>query len=75
MDGDHKGTWTVIAIILAWIGYRAGARTQRVSTTWSDHRDLRTKTSIVGKLRWTHLGGAVIAWGVFIIATIVVLKS
>lgn len=72
MAGDDKGAIAVIALLLAWVGYRAGTRTQKVSTTWSDHRDLRTKTGVVGRLRWTHLVGAAVAWGFLVLAAIIV---
>jgi hypothetical protein len=75
MPSDDKGRLLITALLLAWLGYRAGSRTQRFSATWGDHKDLRTKTQRYQKLRWEHLKWAVIGWSILVVAALIVLNS
>jgi hypothetical protein len=73
---DHDKIPLISAVVLiVWLGFRAGARTQRSNTTWNDHRDLRTKTNFLQKLRWNHLGWAVLGWAVLIVAVLAVIAA
>jgi hypothetical protein len=63
------------ALLLAWLAFRAGTRTQRSTTTWNDHRDLRAKTNLLQKLRWNHLGWALLGWGVLIVVLLAVMSA
>jgi hypothetical protein len=63
------------ALLLTWLAFRAGTRTQRSTTTWNDHRDLRTKTNLLQKLRWNHLGWALLGWGVLIVVLLAVMSA
>jgi hypothetical protein len=63
------------ALLLTWLAFRAGSRTQRSTSTWNDHRDLRAKTNLLQKLRWSHLGWAVLGWAVLIVVLLAMIGA
>ncbi|MDQ1645323.1 MAG: hypothetical protein QOJ50_1507 [Cryptosporangiaceae bacterium] len=64
-----------VALLLTWLAFRAGTRTQRSNATWNDHRDMRAKTNLLQKLRWNHLGWAVLGWAVLIAVLLAVVAG
>ena len=63
------------ALLLTWLAFRAGSRTQRSSNTWKDHREVRSRMKFLQKLRWNHLGWAVVGWAVLIVAVLAVIAA
>lgn len=72
MDGDPKGAYAMLALLLAWLGYRAGSSSQRMSGTWLDHKETRAKANKLSRTRWTHLGWAALGWAVLLLAVFIV---
>jgi hypothetical protein len=75
MANHDKIPLLIAALLLAWLAYRAGTRTQRSTSTWSDHRDVRARSNMLQKLRWNHLGWALLGWAVLILAVLAVIMA